>query len=192
MKITVTLENLTAEELVDVGNRLKGLDSSSALAMQNIERAISESETPTVQSPEQFPFYDEYNDGDLPVESTASVDAEGLPWDERIHSSNRKMTAKGVWVRRRGSQDFEYDAVKNELLGQTAPAPVAPVAAPAPVRDYNALVARISAGIAGKTINIATITQMNASIGVTNLPDIVNSPSHVEAAHAFLDAAAGA
>jgi len=38
-----------------------------------------------------------------------------LPWDERIHSSNRKKTAKGVWVRRRGVADDIFNAVVSEL-----------------------------------------------------------------------------
>ena len=28
----------------------------------------------------------------------SGTDAEGLPWDDRIHSSSKKKTAKGLWV----------------------------------------------------------------------------------------------
>lgn len=78
-----------------------------------------------------------------PNEDTIDFDKEGLPWDERIHSSNHKLTAQGVWTRRRGITDEVYNAVKAELLGkretaepvvEEAPAlvaPVAPVATPA-------------------------------------------------------------
>lgn len=53
-----------------------------------------------------------------PVELPAdTVDKDGLKWDARIHSSNHQMTAKGVWQRRRGVSDEEFNAVRNELLG---------------------------------------------------------------------------
>lgn len=46
-------------------------------------------------------------------------DKEGLPWDERIHSSNKKLTAKGVWQRRKNIEDSYYESIKNILLGVT-------------------------------------------------------------------------
>jgi hypothetical protein len=53
-----------------------------------------------------------------PIEDiTGQVDADGLPWDERIHSSNKKKTAKGVWVARRGVDDITRMGVVNELRG---------------------------------------------------------------------------
>lgn len=76
-------------------------------------------------------------------EDTIDFDKEGLPWDERIHSSNHKLTAQGVWTRRRGITDEVYNAIKAELLGKwesaepvveeaSVPvAPLAPVATPA-------------------------------------------------------------
>lgn len=48
---------------------------------------------------------------------TPEYDKDGLKWDARIHSSNHQMTAKGVWQRRRGVSDEEFNAVRNELLG---------------------------------------------------------------------------
>ena len=46
-----------------------------------------------------------------------SVDKDGLPWDERIHSSNHKLNADGRWQRRRNVEDTYYNQVKAELLG---------------------------------------------------------------------------
>ena len=72
-----------------------------------------------------------------PTGDTMDFDKEGLPWDERIHSSNHKLTGQGVWMRRRGVSDEVYNSVKAELLGKwEAAEPVtedAPVVAPAPV-----------------------------------------------------------
>ena len=70
-----------------------------------------------------------------PSEDTIDFDKEGLPWDERIHSSNHKLTSNGVWTRRRGISDEVYESVKAELLGkspivESEPAPEAPVANP--------------------------------------------------------------
>lgn len=68
------------------------------------------------------------------------IDADGLKWDGRIHSSSRKKNADGRWARRRNVDDATFNKIKNDLLGITevpvAPAPIAaPVApvAPAPV-----------------------------------------------------------
>lgn len=80
------------------------------------------------------------------------VDADGLPWDERIHASTKTKTAKGVWTKRRGGPSGnELAAIEAELRGEVqqplpipapAPAPVAPLSpvpmpmpapAPAPV-----------------------------------------------------------
>ena len=41
-----------------------------------------------------------------------AADSEGLVWDERIHSSNKKKKADGTWVRRRGVTDEEYETIK--------------------------------------------------------------------------------
>lgn len=68
------------------------------------------------------------------------VDADGLPWDERIHSSSKKKTAKGVWAKRRGGPSGdELAAIEAELRGETqqplpmpTPAPAAPVVPPMP------------------------------------------------------------
>ena len=71
----------------------------------------------------------------------SGVDAEGLPWDARIHSSSKKKTAKGLWVAVRGGpKSAELAAIKDELRGVTQvpmpmPMPVIeqPVATPIPM-----------------------------------------------------------
>jgi len=52
------------------------------------------------------------------------VDADGLPWDQRIHSSNQKKTATGHWQRRRNLEAGVYERVAGEILagaGKIAP-----------------------------------------------------------------------
>jgi len=55
--------------------------------------------------------------GDGTGEALPELDANGVPWDERIHSSSHKKTANGVWARRRNTPDETFDAVMNELKG---------------------------------------------------------------------------
>jgi len=58
------------------------------------------------------------------------VDAEGLPWDARIHGETRAKTAKGLWKRRRNTDDAVWDAVRAELKAtMSAGAPPPPFAA---------------------------------------------------------------
>lgn len=67
------------------------------------------------------------------------TDKQGVVWDERIHSSSKKQTGKGLWAKRKNLPDGLYEQVTAELLSgqpQPTPAPVSqdrptPVAAPA-------------------------------------------------------------
>lgn len=50
-------------------------------------------------------------------------DSDGFPYDERIHSSSRKITDKGVWARRKNISDQVWSNVRAELqqTGKTMP-----------------------------------------------------------------------
>jgi len=43
------------------------------------------------------------------------IDKSGLPWDERIHASTKGFTGDGLWRRKRGVSDSEYDGVTAQL-----------------------------------------------------------------------------
>lgn len=59
------------------------------------------------------------------------LDADGLPWDERIHAGSKTKTTKGVWTAKRGVNDGAFIAkVKAELRALMA-IPAAPAAPPA-------------------------------------------------------------
>jgi len=70
--------------------------------------------------------------------TTVDIDAAGLPWDERIHSSKKTVKADGTWTRRKNVADSLYEKVTAELKAGAAATstpslptpPVAPVAAP--------------------------------------------------------------
>lgn len=132
----ITLEDITAVELLAVAKVLNNVNDD----------IVTPSNAPVVVTTEEVIKE--------PNEDTIDFDKEGLPWDERIHSSNHKLTAQGVWQRRRGVSDEVYNSVKAELLGKweaaeavtedapvVAPAPIsapvqAPVVAPAPVQAF--------------------------------------------------------
>lgn len=115
MKYTLTITDMNDEEFARVANAF------------NITPCVEVSKNDIVLTDEPIVPVEE------PVLHGPAYDKNGLPWDERIHSSNHKMTDKGVWQRRRGITDMEFERVKNELLGVQAPvtptAPVAPVPA---------------------------------------------------------------
>lgn len=106
---------------------LKGLRADELL---KIAKVLTDEPTVSVEQTE-------------PVESVNNVltlDKEGLPWDERIHNSNHQMTAKGVWQRRRGITDEEYNRVKVELLAPIALSPVEKPASVAPVTSVESVI----------------------------------------------------
>lgn len=94
----------------------------------------------------------------VPAEGGVVLDKDGLPWDARIHSdAAEKLSAKGVWKRKRNVSDELVAEVEAELraglavgeqtpptpapvaeVAPTPPAPPAPPAAPAPVKVLQA------------------------------------------------------
>lgn len=86
--------------------------------------------------------------------SAVPLDAEGLPWDERIHASSKERVANNTWKLKRGvgSQEVYLNQVKAELRArvaagapQTAPAAALPeLTAAAPVTDPGAAFAAAS------------------------------------------------
>lgn len=92
-----------------------------------------------VNAPVNTPDDDRDEGGEEP---TGDLDADGIPWDERIHSSSRKQNKDGTWARRRNTDDAVFAAVMAELkagaqpaeddTAATAFAPPPPLPAPAP------------------------------------------------------------
>lgn len=63
---------------------------------------------------------------DMAPPAALGVDAEGCPWDERIHSSSRNTVADGTWRKKRGVDDALVAQVRAEWdakLRGAAPAP---------------------------------------------------------------------
>jgi len=69
-------------------------------AIKYIHEKFSETETPK-STPEE--------------NGTIFLDNNKIPWDARIHSSNKKFTKNGSWVKRRGVPQDIYDKVMTEI-----------------------------------------------------------------------------
>ena len=91
--------------------------------------------TPQMPMPTATAHADEdEDDGDTGAPMTGDVDAEGVRWDERIHSGGKAVTAKGVWKKKRGVSDDLVAQVVAEQRGTPAPMgmPAMPQMAPVP------------------------------------------------------------
>lgn len=80
--------------------------------------------------------------GNVAAPSNAQLDAAGFPWDERIHSSNKKLNDKGLWWAKRGVTPAMKASVEAELRATLGAAPqTAAPANPAPAPQTTAQVA---------------------------------------------------
>lgn len=145
----------------------------------------------------------------------AELDADGLPWDERIHAGTKTKTQKGVWTLRKRVDDATREAVIAELRQQypaaavaadtPAPSPVpaaaptvaapaapaisVPAAAPAPVTPYTELVDWLAKNTGdGKPLTKEWVEQQFAANN-TSLAALAGNDDHSKA---FLDAFKGA
>lgn len=118
MKIDITFKDATPEEVKTL--------------LRAIGRDTKQLELPLQSEDEDIP---------MDADSGITVDKNGLPWDERIHSSNRAFTNTGEWRRKRGVSGILVEQVEAELRAglqnqeaATNELPPAPqVAATAPV-----------------------------------------------------------
>jgi len=68
-----------------------------------------------------------------PASVDAELDANGIPWDDRIHAKTKARVKDDTWRKKRGVDDVIYESVVAELKASVAPAmptgdaPVVPV-----------------------------------------------------------------
>lgn len=63
------------------------------------------------------------------------LDSANTPWDERIHSSSKSKTAKGIWTKRKNVSDADFNRILAEITlaaGSTPTSTPAPTLAPPP------------------------------------------------------------
>lgn len=85
----------------------------------------------TPPAPPQEPEHPEVPDG-VELEQTPELDADGLPWDERIHSGSKAKNKDGTWRKRKGVWSSLVEEVEAELRGATPEPAPQPVSNPGP------------------------------------------------------------
>lgn len=117
---------------------------------QNFGKGVSVNTTVTNDQEEEMESVQSPFTTATPAQATApvelapvgEVDAEGLPWDERIHASSKAKNANGTWRGRRNISDDTVAAVRLELRNRVATRTVAaPVVAPPPAAPAAPVVA---------------------------------------------------
>lgn len=150
MKIAITVETNSPEEAQKILAKLGStttipVNSNSGIVNIPASEAVPHFIGKNVPSPvhvQPVAAVEDEEEDDVP-DVTGVIDKNGLPWDERIHSSNRKQSAKGIWVKRKGVDQATVDTVTAELRarsGNTFPHPIA--LAPANVPQFPAPVAQ--------------------------------------------------
>lgn len=125
--------------------------------------------------------------------SPVDLDKNGIPWDERIHSSSRAKIADGSWKLKRGVDANLATEVKAELGGLTpvatppVPVPVAP-AAPDGKAAFVALVTKASRAIAEKKITPEQMAAICATVGIPNVMALSAKLDLVPAVDLHIDA----
>lgn len=133
-----------------------------------------------------------------PSAGPVQLDAAGLPWDERIHSSSKALVAGGVWRQRRNLDKSILASVEAELrlvypapasltVG-TPPVPVAPIEAiippppanvplpPSVPHSFTELMPLITEGVAKGTLTAESVAAACVAAGVENLPALSGAP----------------
>lgn len=143
-----------------------------------------------------------------PAGSTVELDADGLPWDSRIHSDAAvKLSAKGQWKTRKNLPDGYKASIEAELravmgaptattasVSPPAPAPAAP-SAPTAAPPAPAPAAAPAAPAAPGAMTFADFTRYLVSnkvdqgkvmvqvqkVGLTSIPDLAKRPDLIPA-----------
>ena len=122
MKYGILITDLTADQARTLLNDLGGTPAPAQTFVQ-----------PSAPMAPQTSQQDDDDNG-APDANAPSVDATGLPWDERIHAKSKAINKDGTWKSRRGVQPVEVSRVEAELRAAVQhQAPAAPPAPQAPM-----------------------------------------------------------
>lgn len=115
VQLPMDADNEQVQQAINRIRRAFGLDDTSSVP----EPAAEVVQQPTAEvTPQQI--------------ADAEVDADGLPWDARIHAGTKTKTQKNLWTQKKGVDDAVRDAVVAELrqlYPAAAPAATVPTAA---------------------------------------------------------------
>ena len=196
LRTTANMLNTWAEELV-------GVTPTSELISAKVE-PVQPRPSVVVCQPET-PLYGEC---DAPTEEL-DLDADGIPWDERIHASTQTKTQDGRWKKKRGVDQDVYEAVIAEYGTPTpsaadeapAPTPVPEVPTPQPTADEVPAPTPVPEAPAPQTtmtyidlfnainankIPADQVTGVLNQLGMKSLPQLVAAPEHIPTVAAAL------
>lgn len=141
-----------------------------------------------LQRPEAQPQQAIADVGAAAASALPDRDADGLPWDERIHSSSKARNADGRWKAKRGVPADVVERVRAELrggAGQTTgpaptPAPATPQtpftpqgpAIPASGPSFDEVKVRAASCARVLGVNAGKITQLLSRFGVDRLSSL--------------------
>jgi len=163
----LTMEFSTIEELLTVANSIAGTSQSIVIdPMDNVVESgynpvplnIQDSITATAGD-----YTYTTKGGDDTIVVSPNLDAEGTPWDERIHAGTKTMSAKGIWKKKRGVDDEVFDAVMAELQGG----------------GINLLDRIISQFVEGN-LSVFTVQDLVTELGIASLNDASGNPEMIE------------
>lgn len=133
------------------------------------------------------------------------VDADGLPWDARIHAGGRAKNADGRWRQKRGLNDAalksRVEAELRQAMGAAVSvpsvalggpnAPVAPPAAPSAPADDSApqFLARVGGMLASGALTQDRLAAVLATVGLSTMAQLIVAPALIPAVRAQIDAA---
>lgn len=114
VQLPMDADNEQVQQAINRIRRAFGLDDTSSVPEPAAEVTQPQAEV----TPQQI--------------ADAEVDADGLPWDARIHAGTKTKTQKNLWTQKKGVDDAVRDAVVAELrqlYPAAAPAVTVPTAA---------------------------------------------------------------
>jgi hypothetical protein len=127
--------------------------------------------------------------------SPVELDADGLPWDSRIHSRTRSKTSDGRWKLKRGSDVAVRESVKTELtqvmqIPTPPPAPVAANGAPAG-ETFITLMPKIAAAVNAGRLTQEQVAQTAQNLGLPSIVMASSRPDLIPALSMALSTLAG-
>lgn len=119
-----------------------------------------------------------------PVAAGIELDADGLPWDQRIHAGTKAKLNNGKWRLKRGVDADLLKKVEAELrstqAAPTLPGPPMPPDAAGGL-TFATLVTKLPAMVAAGTTTQEQINVACQSVGIANIPALGQRPDLVPA-----------
>ena len=119
------------------------------------------------------------------------VDANGIPWDGRIHANSKKMNVgDGCWKKRKGIDVATHTAVTAELkAAMDATTPVTPLQPVTPLAmDFNMLMGEISTRINQGLTTTPRVNEIVQAHGIANTAMVAVRPDMMPTILAAIDA----